>query len=75
MNRIKEAYKETIADFIVDSIWEISDKINAPNDYTENKMNELQSTRKYLRNLIKTITAESEEEIDERIKSHKPRKR
>ena len=68
MNKTKEAYKRVIVDFIVENCVELDKKItHRVKDMTENEINEKKSTLKYMKNIIKTITIESDEEIEKRI--------
>lgn len=67
MNKYKEAYKEEIVSDIVDKYVKLDISIsNSPS--MANALDQKLSTLKYMKNLIKTITAEEEEEIDHRIK-------
>lgn len=68
MNKIKEAYKCVIVDFIIENYIELNNEINASQGMMpENVLNEKFSALKFMKNLIKTITAESDEEVQERI--------
>lgn len=74
MNKTKEAYKRVIVDFIVENCVELDNKItHCVRDMTENEINEKKSALKYMKNIIKTITIESDEEIEKMIteKYHK----
>lgn len=69
MNKIKEAYKEVIVRFIIENYLELKQKVDASQGaMTENDLNQRFSALKFMKNLIKTITAESDSEIEERIK-------
>jgi len=69
MNKVKNAYKETIVRFIVENYVELDKEIQSSQGaMPENVLNENFATLKYMKNLIKTVTNESAEEIDERIK-------
>ena len=74
MNKTKVAYKTTIVNFIVDCYVELdANVISAQGCLPETELNQEISTLKYMKNLIRTITAESDEEIDERIKEGRER--
>ena len=69
MNKIKEAYKEVIVRFIIENYLELKQKINTfKGAMDENELNQRFAALKFMKNLIKTITAESDDEIEERIK-------
>ena len=68
MNKTKEAYKRVIVDFIVENCVELNKKIDySVREMKENELNEKKSALKYMKNIIKTITIESDEEIEDRI--------
>ena len=68
MNKTKEAYKRVIVDFIVENCVELDKKItHCVRDMTGNEINEKKSALKYMKNIIKTITVESDEEIEKMI--------
>lgn len=67
MNKYKEAYKEEIVSDIVDKYVKLDVAISNSQGMT-NALDQKFATLKYMKNLIKTITAEDEEEIDQRIK-------
>ena len=76
MNKYKEAYKEEIVSDIVDKYV----KLDITTSRSQNNgtisdivLNQKLSTLRYMRNLIKTITAEGEEEIDQRIEEGRDR--
>ena len=72
MNKIKEAYKRVIVDFIVGNYIELDDKMSEKNMIsTENEINEMKSALKFMKNIIKTITIESDEEVEKRIKDER----
>lgn len=72
MNKIKEAYKRVIVDFIVENYIELDDKMSEKNMIsTENEINEMKSALKFMKNIIKTITIESDEEVEKRIKDER----
>ncbi len=74
MNKTKVAYKTTIVNFIVDCYVELAQNITNIQKYIpETDLNQEMSTLKYLKNLIRTITAETDEEIEERIREGKER--
>ena len=74
MNKTKEAYKLTIVNFIVDLYLELNDEVSASQGaMAEHDLNQRFSTLKFMKNLVKTITAESDAEIEERISNHKRR--
>ena len=61
MNKIKEAYKEVIVRFIIENYLELKQKINTyKGAMDENELNQRFAALK--------ITAESDDEIEERIK-------
>ena len=69
MNKVKEIYKTIIVEFIADNYAKLNYDINILKDnIPENALNERYSTLKYMKNLIKTITSEEDEEIENRIK-------
>lgn len=71
MNKVKEGYKLTIVDFIIDLYMELHDEVSATQGcIEEHELNQQKSALKFMRNLVKTITAESDEEITERIRNH-----
>lgn len=67
MNKYKEAYKEEIVSDIVDKYVKLDVAISNSQGMT-NALDQKFATLKYMKNLIRTITAEDEEEIDQRIK-------
>ena len=76
MNKYKEAYKEEIVSDIVDKYV----KLDITTSRSQNNgtisdivLNQKLSTLRYMRNLIKTIAAEGEEEIDQRIEEGRDR--
>lgn len=74
MNKTKEAYKLTIVNFIVDLYLELNDEVSASQEaMAEHDLNQKFSALKFMKNLVKTITAESDAEIEERISNHKRR--
>lgn len=69
MNKIKEAYKEVIVRFIIENYLELKQKINTfKGAMDENELNQRFAALKFMKNLVRTITAESDDEIEERIK-------
>ena len=69
MNKIKEAYKEVIVRFIIENYLELKQKVDASQEaMAEHDLNQKFSALKFMKNLVKTITAESDDEIEERIK-------
>lgn len=69
MNKIKEAYKEVIVRFIIENYLELKQKVDASQGaMAEHDLNQRFSALKFMKNLVKTITAESDDEIEERIK-------
>ena len=69
MNKIKEAYKEVIVRFIIENYLELKQKVDASQGaMAEHDLNQKFSALKFMKNLVKTITAESDDEIEERIK-------
>lgn len=74
MNKTKAAYKTTITNFIVDCYVELAENITNIQKYIpDTDLKQEVSTLKYMKNLIRTITAETDEEIEERIKEGKER--
>ena len=64
MNKNKERYKKVIVDFIADCCAELEHKIcSSQGALPENILNEKYSALKYIKNLIKNIMSEDEEEI------------
>lgn len=69
MNKTKEAYKEVIVEFVVDNYVELDNEISASQGcMSETILNEKFSALKYMKNLVRNLTAESEEDINLRLK-------
>ena len=77
MNKYKEAYKEEIVADIVDKYVKLEYSINStkPDDsqVATNTLNQKLATLKYMKNLLRTITAEEDVEIDQRIEEGRSR--
>lgn len=71
MNKTKEAYKLTIVNFILDLYMELHDDIAASQGCVEEHiLNQDIAALKFMKNLMKTITAETDAEIEERIRNY-----
>ena len=69
MNKVKEAYKEVIVRFIIENYLELKQKVDASQGaMAEHDLNQRFSALKFMKNLVRTITAENDDEIEERIK-------
>lgn len=72
MNKVKEAYKEVIVRFIIENYLELKQKVDASQGaMSEHELNQRFAALKFMKNLVKTITAESDAEIQERIEEVK----
>ena len=67
MNKYKEMYKEEIIEDIIDKYVKLEIAISNSQGAT-NALDQKFAALRYMKNLIKTITAEDENEIEERIK-------
>lgn len=68
MNKTKEAYKRVIVDFIVENYIELDRNLNySVRDMSGNEINEKKSALKFMKNIIRTITVETDEEVQKRI--------
>lgn len=72
MNKYKEMYKESIVKDIIGKIVDLDDSICACQGCREQVVLDQQwGTIRYMKNLIKTITAESDSEVEERITEYR----
>lgn len=71
MNKVKEGYKLTIVNYILDLYMELHNEVSATQGcIEEHELNQQKSALTFMRNLVKNITAESDEEVMERIRNH-----
>lgn len=74
MNKTKELYKQRIINLIADEYVALDNHICATQGCMEqNVLDQKVATLKYLKNLIKTITSESEDAVEEIINEAKDR--